>query len=105
MDYYVVTSSVNAPLSVVLPAITDMTYLVGWVVASYSLVPAAGRLTILTGTTSVFDVDIFVQAPPPFIFPPTTPFPAIKGDLLEVKLAAGGLLNTGKLNVFAYSRY
>lgn len=80
-------------------------HMVGWIIVSYSLVPVAGRLTVFTGTTSIFDYDIFVQSPPPLIFPEGSPLPTIQGDSLEIRLAAGGLLNTGKINAFAYSRY
>lgn len=105
MDYFISTSSVNAALSVVLPGAEAMTYMIGWIMVSYSAVPSAGRLMIFTGTTSIFDYDIFVQNPTPIVFQEGNPLPTVQGDSLEIRLAAGGLQNTGKINAFAYSRY
>ncbi len=103
MDYFQTTSAVNAALSVTLGATEGLTHFVTGIAASYSIAPTAGRLTVIGGTTTIFDIDILLQLPAAIIFPGDKPLHANQGESLEVRLAAGGLLNVGKLNVAGFS--
>lgn len=103
MEYFQTTSAVNAALSITLAAAAGITHFLTGIVASYSLAPVAGRLMVLDGTTAIFDIDIFVQTVPPIILPMINPLHGTQGNSLEIRMAAGGLLNTGKLNAFGFS--
>lgn len=103
MEFFQTTSSVNAALSVVLAATAGLTHFLTGIVVSYSLAPTAGRLVVMDGSTAIFDIDIVAQDLPPIILPQNNPLHATQGNSLEIRLAAGGVLNTGKLNAFGFS--
>ena len=105
MEYFYSTSAVNADLSILLAATTGLTHFVTGIIASYSLAPMAGRLSVIDGTTTIFNIDILIQNLPPVLFPLDNPLNAIQGNSMEIRLSAGGALNTGKLNAFGFSRF
>ena len=103
MEYFHTTTATNVTLSIVLAAEQGLTHFLTAVSASYSLAPVGGRLSVLDGTTPMFDVDIVVQNLPTIVLA-DNPLHATQGNAMEIKLAPGGLANTAKLNVFGYSR-
>ena len=72
------------------------------VVWSYSSIPGGGRLHIKDGSTVLVDVDITVAGKDELTFTPEIRSKD-PNTAMEIKLYAGGLLVTGKLNVVYFS--
>jgi hypothetical protein len=103
MEYFLTSSAVNTNITITLPASSGVTHFVTGIIASYSAAPTGGRMQVLDGTTTIFDIDIAITNPAPIMFPDSNPPYAVQGSALGIRLASGGATITGRLNAFGRS--
>ncbi len=97
-----VDNQVGGDVVVTMAAVVGIYNVVTMVIASYSA-SISGRLTVKNGTTSIFDTDIMVANPAPFVFEGINRLISDIGNAMEVRLYSGGLSISGKLNVLGYT--
>ena len=87
-------SAVNAENTLVLPAQADK---IQWIHFSYSDNPTGGKLTVKSGETQIYEVDITTGGPGPLNFEPG--LEARDGATMTIVMAAGGAGIVSKINV------
>lgn len=92
---------------VTLTAVPQNIYVIRSIHCSYSAAPTGGRLTVVAGSTTLFDVDITAAGPTTFLFDADCPlYQNVIGSTYEntgedvvVTLYSGAGAVVGKLNV------
>lgn len=85
------TSDANTANTLTLPERADKIH---WIHFSYSDDPTGGKVTVKSGATTVYEMDVTSGGAGPLAF-----VPALEGTSLSVVMAAGGSGIVSKVNV------